>query len=256
MLSKVSAWISKHGLLIVTSFLLGSLVLQTVRFNTQERQNAAVQAEFQRQSQELQVLREAAAAAQHQADILKGQVVVIDSAVNADKKRKARIVKVKDQILAELKQIGPKAAALEPWQVSEMATNIIDNCDEYDIPVPLLMGLIRQESAFNPNAVSLAGAQGLTQVMPTTASDIKEWMGRNYYDPFKITHNIKFGAYYLNRMLRKFHYDQQKALWAYNAGPEHVYQVTAGAKSLYKEPREYEEAIAAYQKEFEALGIN
>ena len=256
MFEKIKAWIPKHGLAIVTGFLLGNVVLQAIKFKAQAQQNAAVQSMFQQQSEELQALKEAAAIARHEADMLKGQVVVIDSAVNADKKRKARIVKVKESILAELKQIGPKAPVLEPWQVSEIATSIVDNCDEYDIPVPLLLGLIRQESAFNPNAVSLAGAQGLTQVMPTTAQDIKEWMGRNYYDPFKITHNIKFGAYYLNRMLRKFHYDEQKALWAYNAGPEHVYAYTAGVKKLWPETKNYEEAIAAYQKEFEALGIN
>ena len=92
---------------------------------------------------------------EHEVSSLKGQMVVLDTAVNADKKRKARIGKVKESIKAELVSIKT-ADQINPEQLAVMATAIVDSADAQMLPVTLLMGLIRRESAFNPNAVSKA----------------------------------------------------------------------------------------------------
>jgi soluble lytic murein transglycosylase-like protein len=80
----------------------------------------------------------------------------------------------------------------------------------------LLRALIHAESAFRPKALSRQGAQGLTQLMPTTAKD----MGvKNAFDPKQ---NINGGAKYLAMMLKKFNGNTRLATAAYNAGPNAV----------------------------------
>ncbi len=202
-------------------------------------------------------LTNASAITNFELDKLKGSVSIIDGAVNQEGKRKQRILKVKTLIREEAIKNGLKeAAALEPSQLAEMATAIVDRADAEHIPVALLMGLIRQESAFNPEAVSPKGAQGLTQVMPTTADDIKQWTSRSYYEPFRISHNIHFGAYYLGRMMRKFNWDKSKAIMAYNGGPEAVASWSAGVGKLWPETIEYEKQVMTYSRKFEGMGAN
>jgi hypothetical protein len=80
----------------------------------------------------------------------------------------------------------------------------------------LLHAMVRVESAYNPQAVSRRGAQGLMQLMPATAS---RYGVANSYDPKQ---NLEGGARYLSDLLREFEYDIKLALAAYNAGENAV----------------------------------
>ena len=80
------------------------------------------------------------------------------------------------------------------------------------VPPSLLAGLIQQESNFDPNAGSGAGAQGLAQLMPGTAAEL------GVTDTSNPEQNIAGGAKYLGQMLKKYG-DTTLALAAYNAGP-------------------------------------
>ncbi len=86
----------------------------------------------------------------------------------------------------------------------------------------LLYGLIRQESFFEQGARSSAAAQGLTQVIPSTAEWIANAMGWPNFQPgdiYKPYLNVKFGTYYLKAALDMFDGNPYPALVGYNAGP-------------------------------------
>lgn len=86
----------------------------------------------------------------------------------------------------------------------------------------LIYALIRQESFFEQGARSSAAAQGLTQVIPSTAEWIASAMGWPNFQPgdiYKPYLNVKFGTYYLKAALDMFDGDRYPALVGYNAGP-------------------------------------
>jgi len=90
--------------------------------------------------------------------------------------------------------------------------------DRHGLDPKLLHALVTVESAYRPNAVSPAGAGGLTQLMPATARDL------GVRDRFDASSNLSGGADYLARQLLRFG-DLRLALAAYNAGPGRVAQL-------------------------------
>ncbi|SDG95085.1 soluble lytic murein transglycosylase [Roseospirillum parvum] len=89
----------------------------------------------------------------------------------------------------------------------------------------LILSIIRQESNFNPEAVSRAGARGLMQLMPTTASRVAKAAGRPY-DKAQLTedpvYNVQIGAHYLASLIDDYGGSYVMAIAAYNAGPSRV----------------------------------
>ena len=80
-------------------------------------------------------------------------------------------------------------------------------------PPGLLRAVMMAESAGDPSAISLAGAQGLMQLMPGTAA------GCGVSDAFDPNQNVVCGAGYLKRLLDRYHGNVTLAVAAYNAGP-------------------------------------
>jgi soluble lytic murein transglycosylase-like protein len=106
----------------------------------------------------------------------------------------------------------------------------------------LLKGLIRQESGFDPNAGSPAGARGLTQLMPSTAAGLGV---TNVTDPQQ---SIDAGAKYLRQQLDAFGGDQSLALAAYNAGAGAVKKY--GGVPPYAETQNYVTKVLGYANEY------
>ena len=103
----------------------------------------------------------------------------------------------------------------------------------HGVPEDLFLRLVQQESGWNPNAKSHAGAMGLAQLMPGTAAKL----GVNPRDPRQ---NLDGGARYLRMMYNRFR-SWRLALAAYNAGPEAVEK--HGGIPPYRETKNYVRAI-------------
>ena len=89
---------------------------------------------------------------------------------------------------------------------------------EAPIEVNLMIALTKQESAFNPKAKSSARAQGLMQLLPSTARMVNRKMAKKIFDPET---NISLGTQYFKSVYNKFN-NVEKALASYNAGPGNV----------------------------------
>ena len=120
---------------------------------------------------------------------------------------------------------------LPPADTGRYVTEIKDASGRYGVPERLVQAVIRVESAFNPRAVSIKGAQGLMQLMPETASLLGV---RNSFDPQQ---NIDGGVRHLRGLIDRFGNDLPMALAAYNAGEKAV--VTYRGIPPFAETRDY-----------------
>ena len=104
-----------------------------------------------------------------------------------------------------------------PARADEWLGSVQAVAERHDLPPALMTALVWSESAFRPDAVSHAGAIGLSQLMPGTAAMMN-------VDPWDPQENLEGGARYLAAQLDRFE-SVDLALAAYNAGPARVARV-------------------------------
>jgi hypothetical protein len=114
---------------------------------------------------------------------------------------------------------------------------------EHGVDASLVRALIHAESAFNPNALSRKGAQGLMQLMPATAG----MYGVN--NAFDATQNIKAGVEHLSGLLERYDGDIKLAAAAYNAGEGAVKKY--GGVPPYAETRVYVDRVQLLMKRYQ-----
>jgi hypothetical protein len=135
--------------------------------------------------------------------------------------------------------VSATAAAAAEDRDMRRADLLIKACGEiasaaktYRLPQKFLTRLLWQESRFNPQAVSSAGAQGIAQFMPGTA----QWRGLD--DPFDSSQSIQHSGRWLGELRQQFG-NLGLAAAAYNAGPARVQGWLAGERALPEETRDY-----------------
>jgi hypothetical protein len=129
-----------------------------------------------------------------------------------------------------------------PLNVDAFRDEIVSAANQYGVDAALLRAVIHAESAFNPNAVSIKGAQGLMQLMPDTATDL----GVN--NPFDAGQNIRGGAQYLSQLLKQFNGDERLAAAAYDAGAQNVQKYNGVPP--FDETQVYVERVATLRKRY------
>ena len=114
---------------------------------------------------------------------------------------------------------------------------------QYGLPRSLLHAVITAESAYDPNAISRAGAVGLMQLMPETA---RRYGVNNRRNP---SSNVSGGSRYLRDLLNMFNNNLVLALAAYNAG-EGAVKRHGNKVPPYKETRNYVKKVIDYYREY------
>lgn len=130
----------------------------------------------------------------------------------------------------------------QPVDVPPFYDIVLQAAQEYHVDAALIRAIIMAESSNNPCAVSHRGAQGLMQLMPTTA----KWLGVE--DAFNPEANIDAGVRYFRRLLDRFDGDVELALAAYNAGSRYVRKYKGVPP--FKATRIYIKKVLKYHQHF------
>jgi soluble lytic murein transglycosylase-like protein len=129
-------------------------------------------------------------------------------------------------------------ASVAPEHIEDLVQS---NAAYWQVDPALVRAVMVNESGFDANATSHAGAQGLMQLMPETASSLGV---TNAYDPKQ---SVWGGARYLRGLMDRFGGDLTKVVAAYNAGPEAVDKY--GGVPPFAETQNYvKNVLASYQE--------
>lgn len=158
------------------------------------------------------------------------------------------------QTSAQTKAVSQKASsgfstalknAVEQSQNQKTSGSLDDIFNEasskYHVPVRLLKAVAKAESGFQADAVSCCGAQGIMQLMPSTAASLGV---QNSFDPEQ---NIMGGAKYISQLLSSFDGNAKLAVAAYNAGSGSVKKY--GGVPPYAETQNYVKKVLGYADE-------
>ncbi|MBU2550791.1 MAG: transglycosylase SLT domain-containing protein [Proteobacteria bacterium] len=114
---------------------------------------------------------------------------------------------------------------------------VLEAAKEFGLHPALILAVMRTESYYQPDIVSVANARGLMQLLPSTGRKISARLGHAFPNPealFDVRTNIRFGSWYLAALLKEFDGQAALAVASYNAGPFNVkrWVQQSGAGSL------------------------
>jgi len=164
---------------------------------------------------------------------------------------------------------GPFGGATAAWQLAyprPFASEVATASTETGVGEPLILSIMREESAFSPTALSKSGARGLLQLMPGTARTIARPLGLPFDDDAlqKPEINTRLGARFLGQLRRRFPHQPLLAVPSYNAGPLAVVRWCDERPSLdfdlwvetipYRETRLYTKRVLGSLAAYDLLG--
>ncbi|HKS83903.1 MAG TPA: lytic transglycosylase domain-containing protein [Pseudolabrys sp.] len=141
-----------------------------------------------------------------------------------------------EPVVLPLKPLRPFFKPVVYRSPEEICGTLAQAAQKNDLPVHFLIRLLYQESSFRPEAISSAGALGIAQFMPETASD------RRLDNPFDPVQAIPASARFLRDLYRKFG-NLGLAAAAYNAGPRRIVDWQTNKSPLPAETVDYVRAV-------------
>lgn len=141
---------------------------------------------------------------------------------------------------------GWRSGVRKSYDSGKYDKNIVRVARRYNVDPHLIKAIIQTESDFDHRAVSKQGAQGLMQLMPATARELR------VFNPFNPQENIDGGTRYFRTLLDIFDGNVKLSLAAYNAGPGLV-QRTNGIPEIPETVRYVKKVLRQY-KVYKTLG--
>jgi soluble lytic murein transglycosylase len=125
----------------------------------------------------------------------------------------------------EFSVVAAKQALKKNVVLASTGWPVLANSKKLHSEKPVVMAIVRQESLFDSDAQSGAGARGLMQLMPATARHVSGKLGIKYRKSLLTAnpeYNLQLGSYYINYLIEKFDGSYVLAIASYNAGPSNV----------------------------------
>lgn len=186
---------------------------------------------------------------------------IVEESIDPKDARWAKVKQVREAIKKTIEEFNyPKV--MTTHDITRYSGAVVDWSEQYGVSIPLVLAMTRRESAFNPKAKSHAGAIGLIQIMPATAREIAGDLGVHHFSMYKINDNVRFGVYYIMKMMDEFEGDINLAVRAYNCGPTYTRKVVSGEyRDFPSETKEYarkilgDEETVGFVKYYEDMGL-
>lgn len=159
---------------------------------------------------------------------LNSRLDTVESTIDPELKRRALVKTIREAITENTD------TKLSMRKLNRIANAVIDYSYEWHLPIAMVLAQMKQESGFDSGAESHAKAKGLMQILDhpqrSTADEIAGELGYKGYNIWDVRVNVRFGCYYMRKMLDAHGGNYEDALRAYNFGPHNVAALKAGDK--------------------------
>lgn len=202
---------------------------------------------------EIQVLAEELVAYQIQArtfnskiEEMNSYILFMEQSIPDINKRNSKAKAVKEIVNSAIKNTKQNFFKSER-EYNDYILSVVDYSEKYRVPVSLILAVSRQESNFNPRAVSSTNAQGVMQLIPSTSKFCADSLKKEQHDPFYVRDSVQCGTWYLRQMLDMFK-DEELVIKAYNVGPTYVIKYKGA--DLPEETVDYHEKVSGFIAEY------
>ena len=173
----------------------------------------------------------------------------------------------------QAKHLWKQASEVEPQALAKLqfpvayGRELWPHCQRWDLDPYLMLAIMRQESIYNPEALSRTGAIGLMQIIKGTGAKLSARLGEPFFAPVTLYNpsvNLRYAVHYMSLLNERFNGNFAMAVASYNGGPHHMsraHRQTLGALEFdafvemipRKEPRDYVKKVIGYYQQYVEL---